>query len=114
MFAREIHTKSGTLGVGALSGVCTHEQYRSRGFAAQTVRAAFARVDQGLYPVSLWMTTVPGFYEKLGARVIHSTWVNGKNPDNPTADPWPDEVKMIYPASYPWSEGVMDLNGGVY
>ncbi len=114
IFEREVHTAHGTLHVGALSGVCTRREYQGRGYGAATVRAAFELVEQGVYPVSLWMTTVPGFYEKLGARIVQNTWVNHQNPDTPTADPWPDEVKMIYPALYTWPEGPIDLNGPAY
>jgi predicted GNAT family acetyltransferase len=114
IFSREVYTERGVIRVGALSGVCTHEDYRQRGYAAQTVRAAFEQIDHSVYPVALWMTTVPAFYEKLGARIVHNPWVNRQNTDNPEADPWPDEEKMIYPADFLWPEGVIDLNGGAY
>lgn len=114
IFTREIHTARGPLQVGALSGVCTRREYQGRGYGAATVSAAFELVTQEMYPVALWMTTVPGFYEKLGARLVQNTWVNRQNPETPTADPWPDEVKMIYPAHYPWPEGPIDLNGPAY
>jgi hypothetical protein len=78
------------------------------------VRAVFNLVDRGKFPVSLWMTTVPKFYEILGARLLDNTWVNSHSSDDPKADPWPDELKMIYPAGYAWPDGQIDLNGPVY
>ena len=114
LFAREVHTEHGSICLGALSAVCTHMDYRKQGFGAQVVRAAFELVDNGTFPVSLWMTTVPGFYEKLGACIIQNSWVNSQNTDDPTADPWPDEQKMVYPARYAWPSGQIDLNGAAY
>ena len=114
IFVREVRTERGSIALGALTGVCTHADYRMRGLGKQVVRAAFDLVDDGVFPVSLWMTTVPGFYEKLGARVIENTWVNTQNTENPTADPWPDEQKMIYSASYDWPAGQIELNGPAY
>jgi predicted GNAT family acetyltransferase len=114
IFAREVHTENGTLRLGALTGVCTHADYRGSRLGSCVVRAAFGLVDQGKYPAALWMTTVPEFYKKLGARLVDNVWVNSYNIKNPKADPWPDEQKMIYPASYIWPAGQIDLNGPVY
>lgn len=114
IFPRTIHTEQGSMLVGALSGVCTHDKYRRQGLGAHVVRAAFERVDQGEFPVSLWMTNIPTFYEKLGGRIIKNTWINTHNTTQPDIDPWPDELKMIYPANHKWPDGVIDLNGSVY
>lgn len=114
LFAREVQTERGNIRLGALSAVCTHVDYRLHGLGAQVVRAAFDLVDHGRFPVALWMTTVPAFYEKLGARIVQNTWINTHNTKNQRADPWPDERKMIYPASYDWPGGQIDLNGPVY
>ena len=114
LFAREVHTEFGSIRLGAQSSVCTHVDYRRRGFGAQVVRAAFDLVDNGTFPVALWMTTIPVFYEKLEARIIHNNWINSQNTENPKADPWPDEQKMISPASYAWPTGQIDLNGSAY
>jgi GNAT superfamily N-acetyltransferase len=114
MFGRVIHTQAGALRVGALSSVCVHEIHRGKGYGADVVKAALALVDRGVYPVSLWQTEVAGFYEKLGARVITNPFVNSKNPEKPDENPWYVEAKMIYPANYPWPEGVIDLNGNAY
>jgi GNAT superfamily N-acetyltransferase len=114
IFARDVHTEAGSIRLGALSAVCTHPGYRGQGFGARVVRAAFDLIDNGTFPVSLWMTTVPVFYEKLGARIVENTWINRRSTENPLADPWPDEQKMIYPAGYDWPAGQIDLNGPPY
>lgn len=114
IFPREVHTKRGSIRLGALSAVCTHTNYRGRRFGAQVVRAAFDLVDNGTFPVALWMATVPIFYEKLGARIIQSSWINTKNAEDQNTDPWPDVQKMIYPANYAWPAGQIDLNGSAY
>lgn len=114
IFAREVYTERGSIRLGALSAVCTHPEFRNQGLGAQVVRAAFDLIDDSTFPVSLWMTTVPGFYEKLGARIVENPWINCQNTENPTADPWPDEQKMIYPAGYDWPAGQIDLNGPPY
>ena len=114
MFGRVVHTENGSIQVGALSGVCVRKDQRGKGYGVEVTKAALSLVDQGRYSVSLWQTQSPGFYEKLGARVITNPFVNSQNRENPGKDPWPDEVKMIYPAEYPWPEGVIDLNGGAY
>ena len=78
------------------------------------IEEAMQRVDQGEFPVSLFQTPKPGFYEKLGARKVNNRFVNSKNEQDPEADPWPAEHVMIYPTPYPWPEGVIDLNGPGY
>ena len=110
IFPRTIYSAGGPLTVGALSGVVVRPEYRRRGIGARLVRAALARVDEGSFPVALWQTETPDFYTRLGARAIDNPWVNKKG-NNPQADPWPDEVKMIYPSDFPWPQGVLDLGG---
>ena len=113
-FARQIITTEGPILIGALSGVCTHEDYRKRGYGQKIVQAAFGLVDEGIFPVALFMTAVEPFYERLGARVVKNEWINTRNLAQPNEDPWPEEEKMIYPANYPWPEGQIDLNGPAY
>lgn len=113
-FRREIFTEAGTLPVGALWGVCVAESHRGQGLGAQIVRAYLNLIDQGEYPVGLWQTGKPDFYRKLGARVVHNLYINSQDPENPQANPWGAEEIMIYPAEYPWPEGVIDLNGPAY
>lgn len=113
-FARQIHTSAGVLSVMGLSGVCVESTRRGKGLGKAIVRRAFEQVDGGLFPVSLYQTGVPLFYEALGARIVHNRFVNSKNIDNPQANPWWDQCVMIYPARYDWSDGPIDLNGGGY
>ena len=77
-------------------------------------RSAFERVDSQLFPISLFQTGVPNFYLKLGARVIDNRFVNSKNKAAPNENPWWDTSVMIYPSSYEWTEGTIDLNGSGY
>ncbi|HNB51066.1 MAG TPA: GNAT family N-acetyltransferase [Anaerolineales bacterium] len=113
-FRREIFTETGPLSVAALWGVCVRESHRGQGLGAQIVRAYLDLIDQGEFPVGLWQTGVPEFYRKLGARIAHNLYINSQDPENPQADPWGAEERMIYPANYPWPEGLIDLNGPAY
>ena len=78
------------------------------------VQEAFKRVDQGEFPVSLFQTTLPQFYEKLGAVEVKNRFVNSKNNDAPNANPWTDDHVMIYGNNSLWPEGQIDLNGKDY
>ncbi len=113
-FRREIFTEAGTIPVGALWGVCVAESHRGQSFGAQIVRAYLDLSDQGEFPVGLWQTGKPDFYRKLGARAIDNPFINSRDPENPQTNPWGAEEIMIYPAEYPWPEGVIDLNGPAY
>lgn len=116
-FRREIMTTNGALGVMALAGVCTAPEFRGRGLGAAVVRAAFAQVDSGSFGVALFQTAVPGFYVKLGARAVGNAFMNSRyqSGDRGSAErPWWDANVMIYPAAYPWPEGVIDLLGEGY
>lgn len=113
-FARQIHTSAGVLTVMGLSGVCVASSCRGKGLGKAIVRRAFEQVDRGLFPVSLYQTGVRLFYEKLGARIVHNTFVNSKNIEDPQANPWWDLCVMIYPARYDWPEEAIDLNGRGY
>jgi predicted N-acetyltransferase YhbS len=120
LFPREILTHAGLLRVGALAAVCTDPDHRGKGLGREVVRAAFARVEAGAYPVSLFQTGVPDFYAKLGSRTIHNTFINsrwqppaeGRSADHSTRDaPWWNPFVMIFPATYAWPEGEVDLVG---
>ncbi len=110
VFARTVFTVQGPLTVGALATVCVDPANRGQGWGADVVRAAFEYLPELGAPVALFQTGVPGFYEKLGARQVTNRFVNGDNPNNPF---W-DICEMIYPASFDWSEGQIDLNGPGY
>lgn len=110
IFARTVFTIGGPLVVGALATVCVDPVYRGRGWGVDVVRAAFAYLPELGAPVALFQTGVPEFYEKLGARRVTNHFVNGDDPNNPF---W-DACEMIYPASFDWSDGPIDLNGPGY
>ncbi len=111
MFGRDILTKDGNLQVGAVMGVCVADGQRGKGLGTRVMRRLFDQVDRGEFPVALWQTERPDYYEQMGARVISNEWVNSQSREDPGADPWPGEAKMIYPADFDWPQGDLDLNG---
>ena len=113
-FGREIFTTEGSLKQMALSAVCVVENRRGEGLGARLMRKVFGCVDEGVWPVSLFQTPVPAFYEKLGGRVIDNEFVNSRNAEDPEASPWWEAEVMIYPADFAWPEGRIDMNGGGY
>jgi predicted N-acetyltransferase YhbS len=113
-FERPVTTNAGEVSVMALSGVCVFPSYQGRGLGAEMARRAFGRIHEGEFAVSLFQTTIPAFYEKLGATLVPNQFVNSRNKNHPDANPWHDEWVMIYPKSYAWPEGPIDLNGPGY
>ncbi len=115
IFGRQIATAVGRMNVMALAGVCSDPAQRGRGLGVAVVKAAFAVVDAGEYPVSLYQTSeeVAPFYERLGATRVHNRFVNSRGED-PQANPFWDPVPMIYPARAAWPEGTIDLLGPAY
>ncbi len=116
-FPRVVQTANGPLRVLALAGVCSVPEFRGRGFGARVVREAFGAVDRGEFGVALFQTPVPEFYAKLGARTVGNTFCNSRFAvgDRGSAErPWWDDHVMIYPATYPWPEGTIDLLGTGY
>lgn len=117
IFPRVVTTAVGRLRVLALAGVCSAPELRGGGLGAAVVRAAFAEVDEGRETVSLFQTSVPGFYAKLGARSVGNVFMNPQHRQGDkgsAAQPWWDSHVMIYPAAYRWPEGVVDLGGAGY
>jgi GNAT superfamily N-acetyltransferase len=98
----------------ALSGVCVWPSYQGRGLGAEIVRRAFGRIDAGEFAVSLFQTTIPAFYEKLGATSVTNSFANSRHKEHGSTNPWRYDSVMIYPKSYPWPEGPIDLNGPGY
>ncbi len=116
-FPRVVQTANGPLRVLALAGVCSDPEWRGRGFGARVVREAFGAIERGEYAVALFQTPVPEFYAKLGARPVGNPFCNSrfKDGDLGTAErPWWDPHVMIYPVSYPWPDGTIDLLGPGY
>jgi len=110
LLPRRVHTQAGPLEVLALAGVKSHPNRRGEGLGRAVVRAAFARVDDGVLPVSLFQTGVPGFYRKLGCREVHNRFVNSLGED-PSQSPWWDKAAMIYPSAFDWPAGEVDTLG---
>lgn len=117
IFPLVVTTTVGRLRVLALAGVCSAPELRGGGLGAAVVRAAFAEGDEGRETVSLFQTSVPGFYAKLGARSVSNVFVNPQHlqgDKGSAAQPWWDSHVMIYPAAYRWPEGGVDLGGAGY
>ena len=113
-FERPIITGAREISVMALSGVCVLPRYQGKGLGAEIVRRTFGRIHGGEFGVSLFQTTIPAFYEKLGATSVTNRFVNSRNKTDPDASPWHDEWVMMYPKSYSWPQGTIDLNGPGY
>lgn len=115
LFGREIITPQGPLLVAALAAVCVLPQLQGKGVGRRIVEEAFSRVDGKTYSVCLFQTGVPGFYEKLGARLVENRFFDSTNSQAPDANPWqPASQIMIYPAPFVWPEGPIDLRGYGY
>jgi predicted N-acetyltransferase YhbS len=114
-WARTISTSQGEMKILTLSQVCTDPAERGRRLGQAVVRAVFDAVDHGPFAHSLFQTSykVRPFYEKLGCVLVTNRIVNSLA-DDPTANPFWDEVAMRYPASKPWPEGEIDLRGPGY
>jgi len=113
--ARTVGTSKGEVTVLALARVCTDPAERGRNLGAAVVREAFKLVDQGIYEWSLFQTThkVRPFYEKLGACLVSNRIVNSLG-DDPTKNPFWDEIVMRYPSRAGWPDGDIDLRGPGY
>ena len=110
LFVREIFTTRGSLFIGALGGVCVHPRYRGRGWGRDVACAAFDFLPQLCVSVSLFQTPVPDFYSRLGARLVTNRFYNGSDVN----DPFLESDKMIFPATFDWPEGDIDLGGPGY
>lgn len=114
-FVRVVHVADQSLPVLALATVCTHPDVRGQGLGAEVTRSALQLVGQPSWPeVSLFQTPVAAFYEKLHCQVIDNRFVNRQNLSDPESSPWQDPGVMVYPATYNWPNGTVDLNGEGY
>ena len=114
VFVREIITGEGPRRVGALAGVCVDPDCRGRGWGADVVRAALDYLPQLGVSVCLFQTDVPGFYEKLGCRIVTNTFFDGTRPDGSRDDPFWSAYQMVFPAHFDWPDGEIDINGPGY
>ena len=80
------------------------------------VQAAFQRVADGVFPVTIFQTPVVDFYRKYGAVPCpNNQWVDRTDPEAKERSPWEEgETIMFYPHSFPWPEGLIDINGWAY
>ena len=99
--------------VGCLAGVCVLPERQGEGLGQIVVKEAFRSLGRNNIQVFLFQTEVPEFYEKLGATVIHNTFINSQS-IRPNDNPWWDDIVMVYPLSDSWPKGVIDLNGDAY
>lgn len=116
---REIGTERGPLRVMALAAVCSAVARRGEGWGRMVVQAAWGEVDRGRFPVALFQTSVPRFYDRLGARTVDNRFVNSGELDprpgrGTREDPWWNPHIMIYPAAFDWPAGTIDLQGPGY
>jgi predicted N-acetyltransferase YhbS len=112
---RTIGTSQGDITIMALASVCSDPNMRGRGLGETVIRAAFDTVDHGPFAHSLFQTSrqVQPFYEKLGGGLVTNRIVNSLA-DDPTRNPFWDEIVMRYPAAKPWPNGDIDLRGPGY
>jgi GNAT superfamily N-acetyltransferase len=113
-FGRTILSDAGPIRVLALGGVCVAPEFRGQGWGIKLVERAFERIRNGMFQVALFQTEIPSFYERRGSRIVHNTFQNLQDPDNPTANPFEDPYQMIHPNTYPWPDGPIDINGPGY
>ncbi len=114
-FVRVVNAADAKIPVLALATVCSDPGQRGKGLGALITRKALELVQQVGWPdVSLFQTTVPGFYEKLNCRIVGNRFVNRLNIENAEANPWRNDTVMVYPAEFSWPDGLIDLNGPDY
>lgn len=112
IWPREIAAEGRRMMVAGLSRVGADPALRGRGLGELVVRAALAPVDDGEFPFALFQASrrVQPFYEKIGAVLVDNPIVNSLA-DDPTANPFWDEIVMRYPAEGDWPKGEIDLLG---
>lgn len=103
-----VNKEADVLGIGE---VCVNPDYRGKGLGAMLVNSAFSRIDKDEYPLCIFQTGVPEFYRKLGCKLIKNKIINSKNSEAPDANPFWDEYAMIYPSTFLWPTGTIDLLG---
>jgi predicted GNAT family N-acyltransferase len=115
VFPRTIRTADGEMTIAALARVCTEPKRRGQGLGEAVAREAFAAVDRGEFPFSLFQTTaqVRPFYERLGCVVVENPITNTLA-EEPKANPFWDGVVMRYPSRGQWPAGTIDLRGPGY
>jgi predicted GNAT family N-acyltransferase len=114
IFPREILPENQVLSILALADVCVFQERRGEGLGKKMIKKVFKLVDDSEFPFILFQTAVPEFYRKLCARKVSNRFYNSKNRADTESNPWWEENIMIYPASYNFPAGKIDLNGPGY
>ncbi|GAB4188412.1 MAG: hypothetical protein Tsb002_14680 [Wenzhouxiangellaceae bacterium] len=109
-FERLIYLGRTPLMVACLASVCVQPQCQRQGLGRRLVRQTLTLVDGGHYPVMLFQTDSDRFYRYLGCRSVNNRFVNRRAADV-AANPWHGRFVMIYPATHPWTDETVDLNG---
>lgn len=112
-FSRNIKCEESEMEVMALAGVCVNPNYRGRGLGTKILGNAFGEIHEGRYSVSLFQTDIPDFYRRWGAITIENEFWDSTGVD-PCRSPWWNDYVMIYPGSFKWPTGKIDLNGPGY
>jgi predicted N-acetyltransferase YhbS len=114
-FERPIISESVETSVMALSQVCVAPAHRGKGLGAELVRRAFQRIRNGEFPVSIFQTTIPVFYQRLGATVVNNRFFNSRNQEDPDAKPWRDSrlnakplAGLLHRVGYPYAADPTD------
>lgn len=100
----------------ALAYVATDPSLRRRGLARTVVTEALSRVVGGDFEAALFQTTVPEFYQKLGASEVPNQILNStqRGRDAKRQGGFWDDYVMTYPSDFQWPAGDIDLNGPGY
>ena len=104
----------GSLEVMGLGAVCVREDFRGNNYGKDVVIKSFNRIVRGEFDVALFQTEIPGFYKRYGAKTIENNFYNSQNSIESVTNPWQYPHIMIYPCSFNWPEGEIDLNGVGY
>ena len=106
-FRQRILLGGNEMDILAIAGVCTHPSQRGLGLGKLVVQEAWKQL-KSTDDLSLFQTEMPGFYVKLGARLINNTIISSKKGTRPF---WNSYV-MIYPNSLVWEDSMqVDLLG---
>lgn len=111
IFPRTIFAGDKSIEVTALAGVAVLDKYRGYGLGKLMIKEVFKLIGQNKLSTCLFQTTIPEFYEKLGARTIENRFFNSKNLLQPQVNPWWNPNVMIYPENAIWPKENIDLNG---
>lgn len=114
IFNHTLNTSKGALNIVGLASVCVDPTLRGKGLGAKIVQAAFREVDKSGAKVSFFQTGVPKFYSLLNCKEVNNKIINSLNSESPDLNPFWEDHAMVYPATFEWPEGTIDLMGAGY